>query len=60
MGEVKDNNGQDWYVKATLEVIGPKEKPVRLSGEYLGTNRNVAENLQNQFGAAITKLNESK
>ena len=60
MGEVKDNNGQDWYVKAELTVIGPKEKPVIITGEYLGTNRGVAENLQNQFGAAITALNQAK
>lgn len=52
--------GQEYYVKAELVVCGPKEKPVILTGEYLGTNRDVAEGLQNRFGAIIQELNDAR
>jgi hypothetical protein len=50
----------DYYVKVSVEVCGPKEKPVRLSGEYLGTNKDLAKGIQNKFGAIIAELNEAK
>lgn len=49
---------QDYYVSVKVEVCGPKEKPVRLSGEYLGTNKDLAKDIQNKFGVIIQELNE--
>lgn len=46
MGEVKDAVYPNWYVKAELTVIGPKEGPIKTEVEYQSTTRDVAEQIQ--------------
>ena len=57
MGDIKDNNFPNWYVKVELTVIGPKEGPIKSEVEYQSTTREVAQDIQSDLAKYFVSKN---
>ena len=58
MGEIKDKNFPNWYVKVELTVIGPQEGPVKSDVEYQSTTKEMACEIQADLAKYFVSKND--